>query len=165
MNCAVILNRWIFVGAPRNSSLLVSRPAELPRQPLVKRYVSLSTHTASIRQTFVVIVSHTQVYADTPSASLFLAPIRQLSCLLQKNILLSLPVAGYTILASRQDPSEAVAFSIKLPDAALLHFHYRSFSTTTNGSAPVRSIGTQSLMVFATWESPLTSTRLVPAVP
>ena len=30
---------------------LVSRPAELPRQPLAKRYVNLSIHTASIRQT------------------------------------------------------------------------------------------------------------------
>ena len=163
MNCAVILNHWIFAGVPRNSSLLVSRPAELPRQPLVKRYVSLSTHTASIRQTFIVIVSHTQVL---PHRLRFSLPPYDNCPACYKSILLSLPVAGYTILASRQDPSEAVAFSIKLPDAApLLHFHYRSFNTTTNGSAPVRSIGTQSLMVFATWESPLTSTRLVPAVP
>lgn len=29
----------------------LSRPAELPRQPLAERYVSLSTHTAPIKQT------------------------------------------------------------------------------------------------------------------
>ena len=33
-----------------------SRPAELPRQPLAKRCGSLSTHTASIRQTHLAFL-------------------------------------------------------------------------------------------------------------
>ncbi len=32
---------------------MVSRPQELPPQPLAERYVNLSTHTASIRQTLL----------------------------------------------------------------------------------------------------------------
>lgn len=35
---------------------MVSRPAELPREPLVKRCVSLSTHTASIRRTLLAFL-------------------------------------------------------------------------------------------------------------
>ena len=34
--------------------IMESRPAELTRQPLAKRYVNLSTHNAPIRQTFII---------------------------------------------------------------------------------------------------------------
>jgi hypothetical protein len=37
--------------------LMVSRPAELPREPLAKRCGSLSTHTASIKQTHFSFLS------------------------------------------------------------------------------------------------------------
>ena len=44
----------------RHDSLLremgVSRPVELPHQPLLKPYVNLSIHTASVRQTIVLHV-------------------------------------------------------------------------------------------------------------
>ena len=76
-------------------------------------------------------------------------------------------VAGYTLKqTSRQDPNNSVDPYRKPPDAApLLHLYYRGFITTTSSSVPVHGIGTQSLVVAATWESPLASTRLVPAVP
>jgi|ERR1700733_5979893 hypothetical protein len=43
--------------------------------------------------------------------------------------------------------------------------HYSDFTATTSCSAPVSCIGTLILAVSATWISPLTSRRLVPAVP
>ena len=43
----------------------------------------------------------------------------------------------------------------------MLHLHYRGFITATSSSVPVHGIGTQPLVVVATWESPLTSARLV----
>jgi hypothetical protein len=59
-----------------------------------------------------------------------------------------------------------VGFQIKRDDPVpLLHFHYRNFVTTTDWPAPVLRIGTLILMDSATWISPLTSERQVPAFP
>ena len=53
-----------------------------------------------------------------------------------------------------------------MPDATpSLHPHYTDFITTTSCSAPVSCLSTLILIVLAIWISPLTSRRLVPAVP
>lgn len=49
--------------------------------------------------------------------------------------------------------------------APLLHDHYSHFITTTSCSVLVPSTGILTLVDFATWISPLSSRRLVPAVP
>lgn len=69
-------------------------------------------------------------------------------CFIQK--LLPFPVDFQT---KRDDPNP------------LLYFHYRNFITTTSWSAPVFRIGTLILVVSATWISPVTSERQVPAFP
>ncbi len=140
---------------------LESRPAELPRQPLAERYVNLSTHTAPIRQTFIIHTeSNLRCALLSSNARPFLASIRQMFCFHQ-NLLPTIWLLATLSTNCWQRPSRASrqCFSIqsrsfksgesfkKPPDAApSLHSHYRSFNTTTNGSAPVRSIGTQALV-------------------
>ncbi len=82
--------------------------------------------------------------------SIHTAPIIQPHWLCFIQELLSFPIGSQI---KRDDP------------APLLHFHYRNFVTTTNWSAPVLRIGTLILMDSATWISPLTSERQVPAFP
>lgn len=55
---------------------------------------------------------------------------------------------------------------IQQPNAVpSLQSHYSPFITTTNCSVLVPSIGTLTLVDFATWFSPLAPWRLVPVVP
>jgi len=47
----IIVLNMITLILKRIETLVVSRPLELPQQPLAERYVNLSIHTAPIRQT------------------------------------------------------------------------------------------------------------------
>jgi len=49
----IVVGQFIALVFQAIKALMVSRPQELPPQPLAERYVNLSIHTAPIRQTLL----------------------------------------------------------------------------------------------------------------